>query len=87
MFRRSTIMLISGLLFNSCSIKPEKLIGTYTGTCEGTLQSYVLPENGLWQISKDTIILFSDKEGTTKDTLIYKRMLFPKRKSCTFTKE
>lgn len=80
-------MLISGLLWISCSIKPEKLIGTYSGSCDGVNHIYVLPENGLWQISKDTIILSSDENGTSKDTLIYKRMLFPKSKSCTFTKE
>jgi hypothetical protein len=52
------ILFLIVLLFSSCALRPEKLIGTYSGTCDGTPVSIKLPENGLWQLSKDTIIIF-----------------------------
>lgn len=89
---RYLFFILSFLLF-ACTLKPEKLVGTYTGKCDGTPISISLPENGLWQLSKDTIVLFGQNGSvlsnlvTPRDTFIVKKVLFPKKKNCYFTRE
>ncbi|MBK6338550.1 MAG: hypothetical protein IPF63_02850 [Bacteroidetes bacterium] len=87
------ILFLIVLLFSSCALRPEKLKGTYSGTCDGTPVSIKLPENGLWQLSKDTIIIFEQNGNAVsnfvvpKDTFIVKRVLFPKKKNCYLIKD
>lgn len=77
---------------SGCAINAKKLVGTYTGKCDGEIVKISLPENGLWQISKDTIILFQNvninKNNIPTDTFIVKRGLHIKNKNhCLFIKE
>ena len=66
------ILFLIVLLFSSCALRPEKLIGTYSGTCDGTPVSIKLPENGLWQLSKDTIIIFEQNGNAVSNFVVPK---------------